>query len=58
MLRLIQLSENMQQYNDRLPFTCEQLSAHRSSIAPYGQASGVRVAIENEELLARLRQPG
>lgn len=43
-------------YDDRVPFTGEQLTAHRATIALRHQAGSVRAAAENERFVASLRQ--
>lgn len=46
----------VQVYDDRVPFTGEQLAAHRRSVELRRQAGGVRAAVENEEFVASLRR--
>ncbi|MDQ2873642.1 MAG: hypothetical protein M3Y33_01980 [Actinomycetota bacterium] len=43
-------------YDDRVPFTGEQLTAHRATIALRHQAGSVRAAAEDERFVASLRQ--
>lgn len=43
-------------YDDRVPFTGEQLKAHRQTVALRRQAGSVRAAVESEQYLASLRQ--
>ena len=46
----------VQVYDDRVPFTGEQLAAHRQSVEVRRRAGGVRTALEDEEFLASLRR--
>lgn len=46
----------VQVYDDRVPFTGEQLAAHRRSVELRRRAGGVRAALEDEEFLASLRR--
>jgi hypothetical protein len=46
----------VQAYDDRPPFTREQLAAHRHSVELRRQAGGVRAAVEDEEFVASLRR--
>ena len=48
--------EYVQVYDDRVPFTGEQLAAHRRSVGLRRRAGGVRAALEDEEFLASLRR--
>jgi hypothetical protein len=46
----------VQAYDDRVPFTGEQLAAHRHSVEIRRQAGSVRAAIENREFVTSLRR--
>ena len=46
----------VQVYDDRVPFTGEQLAAHRQSVELRRQAGCVRAAVEDEEFVASLRR--
>lgn len=46
----------VQVYDDHVPFTGEQLAAHRRSVELRRQAGSVRAAIETEEFVASLRR--
>jgi hypothetical protein len=43
-------------YDDRVPFTGEQLTAHRTTIALRRQAGSVRAAVESQAFITSLRQ--
>ena len=45
----------VQEYDRRLPFTSEQLAAHRQCISLRQQAGSVRAAIADERFIAALR---
>jgi hypothetical protein len=46
----------VQTYDDRAPFSGEQLTAHRATIALRRQAGSVRAAVENQQFITSLRQ--
>jgi hypothetical protein len=46
----------VQIYDDRVPFTSEQLAAHRATVALGRQAGSVRAAVESEQFLGSLRR--
>jgi len=43
-------------YDDRVPFTSEQLTAHRKTITMRRQAGSLRAAVENEQFVRSLRR--
>jgi hypothetical protein len=46
----------VQVYDDRVPFTGEQLAAHRRSVQLRRQAGSVRAAVDNKEFVSSLRR--
>jgi hypothetical protein len=46
----------VQTYDDRVPFTSEQLAAHRATVALRRQAGSVRTAVDSEQFLTSLRR--
>jgi hypothetical protein len=46
----------VQAHDDRAPFSGEQLTAHRATIALRRQAGSVRAAVENQQFVTSLRQ--
>jgi hypothetical protein len=49
-------SDYVRVYDDRVPFTGEQLAAHRQSVELRRRADGVRAALEDKEFQASLRR--